>query len=422
MSKEIKCLPRQIDVLKANEEKILVLGGVGSGKTYTMGDLLVKFRSESIHNEICIMANTHTQLRDSVIGAIKKRLEMYGFREDEHWNYMEGSKVFQFLGLNCKLRTYENIDKAVQGLTLHKFLLDEFAFCGRPSQTPMYVYNKLIGRLRGITGVKEVNHDIISRQLFAFSSPDGFNHLHDIWDVNGTPEHKVINMETRDNSFNPDGYYASLVAAYGGEDTPLARQELFGEFVNVTLGKAYYAFNREEHTRSLSRVAGSIVIGMDFNVDPMTATVCQIQGNEIHVIDEVFLRNADTFKMCDALLKKGYGGAYIFPDSTGKNRKTSGKSDFIILREYGFTIKSTRNPLVFDRVNNLNRLLSSNRIIIDPKCKYLIKDLERVNWRGNSLDQKSDPLLTHITDGIGYLAWSLFKISSGAKPLDSIPR
>ena len=113
--------------------------------------------------------------------------------------------------------------------------------------------------------------------------------------------------------------------------------------------------------------------------------------------------------MCDYLKKKGYYGTVI-PDSTGKNRKTSSKSDHLILKDNGFTVMSTLNPFVTDRVNNINRLFTADRIIIDPKCKKLIGDLEKVAWKNEKLDQKTDTMLTHISDALGYGAWKLFPI------------
>ena len=50
----------------------------------------------------------------------------------------------------------------------------------------------------------------------------------------------------------------------------------------------------------------------------------------------------------------------------------------------------------------MNRLLTDNRIIINPKCKKLIGDLEKVSWKDNKLDQKTDPMLTHMSDNAGY--------------------
>jgi len=183
-----------------------------------------------------------------------------------------------------------------------------------------------------------------------------------------------------------------------------------GEFTDANDGEAYYAFVREDHVKETPKAAGTLLIGMDFNVDPMTAIICQYINGIFYIQDEVFLRNSDTFKMCDALLKKRYRGLVI-PDSTGKNRKTSGKSDHQILKDYGYKIPNgIKNPFVSDRVNNVNRLLTEGRIIVDPKCRKLIGDLEKVVWKDNKLDQKSTPeakLLTHISDCLGYVCWHI---------------
>jgi len=151
---------------------------------------------------------------------------------------------------------------------------------------------------------------------------------------------------------------------------------------------------------------------MDFNVNPMTAVVGYYVNETFYAIDEVYLENSDTFKMSDELKRRGYIGD-VYPDSTGANRKTSGKSDHLILREAGFTVKKTHNPIVFDRINNVNRLLTADRLIISPKCKKLIADLEKVVWRDNQLDKKTHPELTHISDALGYWLYAVDNMLKG---------
>ena len=140
--------------------------------------------------------------------------------------------------------------------------------------------------------------------------------------------------------------------------------------------------------------------------------------NEFHVIDEVFLPNSDTYRLCDNLLQRGYRGVHIIPDSTAKNRKTSGRSDIQILKESGFTVIPTLNRYQRDRVNNVNRLLTADRIKINPKCKKLINDLERVSWKNDKLDQTGgNKELTHVSDAMGYGLWKLDKIEDKTKKI-----
>jgi hypothetical protein len=79
----------------------------------------------------------------------------------------------------------------------------------------------------------------------------------------------------------------------------------------------------------------------------------------------------------------------------------------------GRDAKFLTNPAVRDRVNCVNAMLCNQagqrRIWIDPGCKHLITDLERVHWKadpsGNMLPDidKSDPARSHVSDALGYM-------------------
>jgi PBSX family phage terminase large subunit len=213
-------------------------------------------------------------------------------------------------------------------------------------------------------------------------------------------------MNPKDNLENIDDEYLELLEAMPEKER---NRFLLGLFSDADDGLAYYAFDPEKHVKETYQTHGTLFLGFDFNVMPMTAVVFQIIDDTVMVHDEAFLENSDTYKMADYLIKKNYIGDVI-PDSTGRNRKTSGKSDHEILRESGFNVLPTHNPFVTDRVNNVNRLFTNNQIIINPKCKKLINDLNKVSWKDNKLDQKTDPMLTHISDALGYGCYKLMPL------------
>lgn len=212
-------------------------------------------------------------------------------------------------------------------------------------------------------------------------------------------------MNPQDNIENIDPDYITQIL----DNLPEKQKARFKEglFSDDDDGQAYYEFNRDKHVKDCRKHNGSVLCGLDFNVDPMTSVIGQQVNGIFYIFDEVFLNNSDTFKMSHELRERGYSGAMVFPDSTGANRKTSGISDHEILKRDGFSIQATRNPLVIDRVNNVNRLLKEERLIISPNCRKLISDLEKVSWKDGDLDQKSDKMLTHISDALGYLLWKL---------------
>jgi phage terminase large subunit len=220
-----------------------------------------------------------------------------------------------------------------------------------------------------------------------------------------------------DNLDNIDEEYIALLESMPEETR---KRFLEGEYQDISDGQAYYAFRHDIHVKPVRVQVGTKFIGMDFNVEPMTAAIFQVVNGQIQAFDEVYIKVGDTPKMIEELKKRGYAGLHVIPDSTSKNRKTSGKSDFELLREAGFKVEWSMNPLVYDRVVTLNLFFTNNKIIIDPKCKKLINDLERVSWKDNKLDQKGDnKMLTHISDAFGYGVYKL-KDQLSDKPMPKI--
>lgn len=210
-------------------------------------------------------------------------------------------------------------------------------------------------------------------------------------------------MNPIDNLDNIDQEYIGLL-----ESLPERERDRFllGKYTDNTGGQVYYSFNSDIHVKKVERRPGTLYVAMDFNVNPMTAVIGQVINNIFCIVDEAFLENSDTFRMANYLIKKNYIGDLI-PDSTGRNRKTSGQSDFEILKQKGFNILKVHNPLQWDRTNNVNRLFQDNRIIIDPKCKKLINDLHKTTWKDEKIYSGTDKMLGHISDALGYFAWKI---------------
>lgn len=246
----------------------------------------------------------------------------------------------------------------------------------------------------------------------------------DTWEPLKNPNnYQAILMNPEDNAENIDDDYISDIL----DSLPERERNRFklGIFNNDSSGSIYYAFNREKNVKPIDRVNGiPITIGMDFNVSPFTAVICQIVNNSIHVLDEIFLLNSHTGEAAQAIKSKYPGNWTIVPDATGKALKTSaaGLTDHDILKRHGFNVPYVNNPFRVDRYNEVNAMLESGRIIINPKCLNLIKDLERVGYKENTnLPDTKDHMLTHISDALGYLvhwAFPMVKFKSEIKMLD----
>lgn len=397
MSQEIQLLPHQWKSVHSKAQHVLLLGGIGSGKSFALVCFMMKMYKEYPKSLGLITANTYGQLKKATLAAVFKNLTEWGisfqYNQMSSLLTIEGTK--RFLCLSA-----ENYD-AHRGIEVGEWLADEAAYYSKEA------YDVFAGRLRDKRG---------SLQSLFVSSPNGFNWLYDLFIKEGSnnPMYETISATTENNPHLPRGYIEHLKSTYSESQI---EQELMGKFVNISSGKTYYAFDREKNVcDNVSLARGTVFIGMDFNVGFMCSVVLQFLNDKLYIYDEVTLRDSDTYQMANELRKRGYGGATVIPDSTAANRKTSGQSDFEILRQAGFTIKSTRNPFVMDRVNCVNKLLRDEEIIISSKCKVLIADLEQVVWKGNKLDQSGQSKdLTHISDALGYAANML-------KPLRSKPR
>jgi len=66
------------------------------------------------------------------------------------------------------------------------------------------------------------------------------------------------------------------------------------------------------------------------------------------------------------------------------------------------------NPSVIYRIERVNSFLKTAdrtiRLMIVPKCRYLIKDLFSVTWKEGTREQDKKNLeLTHMSDALGYM-------------------
>jgi len=143
------------------------------------------------------------------------------------------------------------------------------------------------------------------------------------------------------------------------------------------------------------------------------------------VVDEIVLSRATTMQACEEFrnrFPKHSAGLIVFADATGARLQTTGRSDLKVLKEefghgeYGaVTYRVPKsNPPVVDRVALMNAKLGSaagvRSLVMDPRCKELIKDFEQVAYKEGSqvVDKEKDPKRTHLSDALGYLMWQEF--------------
>ncbi len=195
-------------------------------------------------------------------------------------------------------------------------------------------------------------------------------------------------------------------------------------------GQIFHAFKREYNVRPCPYLPQqTIVVGSDFNVDPMAWVLGHRFPNRLEWFDEVFLRNSNTLEALNVLWQRYQdhrGGWEFYGDASASQRNTAAAvSDYVQIanderfKRAGRTMHYLRdNPRLEDRFSACNALwenaVGQRRMFIDPRCKKLLADIEQRCYRPGS--RKPADLsfrgrqMGHVTDAMGYAVYYLFPI------------
>lgn len=390
-------------ILAGPSRHVALSGGSRSGKSFLLMYALI-VRAARVKSRHCVLRLNFNHVKRSIVLETFPKVMSLCFpdlkfnlnKTDYIVDFPNGSQIF-FAGLDS-------------GEKVEKILGSEFStiWLNEISQIPYDSVQIALTRLAEKNDLpKKVYYDMNPSTKSHWSYSLFVKKLDPVDNVPvlNPEEYSYFQMNPSQNMDNIDGEYLKMLEAMPEKER---KRFLYGEFGDESQGQVYYSFRRDDHVKEFNKYPGTIWLGEDFNISPGTAVAGQFVDNKFWIFDEVYLENSDTYKMADEFKRRGYGGARICPDSTGKARKTSGQSDFEILKQAGFVIESTHNPLVYDRCNNTNRLFQENRIIIHPRCRKLINDLEKVTWKDGKLDQSgANKNLTHVSDSLCYLLWKL---------------
>lgn len=313
----------------------------------------------------------------------------------------------------------ENPDK-IRNATLCGFWIDEARECKDFKE----LWKVMIGRVLSTGG-----------KGFVTTSPNSYDDIHDIFIANKREGYGTVRFSTFENTTISADAINELAGQY---DEKFAQQELYGQFV-IFEGAVYYTFNRNENAGdyafkcSVYDPNSPIWLCIDFNVSPMAWIIAQPKVNgqglkEVHVIDEIFIRDTNTVDTC-LEFKNRYpnhnAGITLYGDATGRARHTdSNVTNWKIIEaelgRYGLKNRvPVHNPAERDRVNAVNGLICNSkkerRVFVNPKCKNLIRDFEQVSYKEGStqIDKGKDMSLTHASDAFGYMAETEFSLNRG---------
>lgn len=378
------------------------VAGFGTGKSEVMcNSALLDSLEGGSSSLIAMYEPTYDLVRLILAPRMEEKLQQWGVRykynKSENIIYTSNGQMGDFV-----LRTLDNPSRII-GYESFRAKVDEIDTLKHEHAKD--AWTKIIARNRQKPATYKPTTNKPINTVSIFSTPEGFRFVHDRWVVNRKPGYEMIQASTLSNPFLPDDYVDSLRASYPGQ---LIDAYIDGQFVNLTSGTVYNAYDRAR-CRSAETIKDKepLFIGQDFNVGKMASTIYVQRPNGWHAVAEL----CDLFDTPDVIrvIKERWQDAghriIIYPDASGKNRKSSdaSKSDIAILQQAGFDVRvNSRNPAVKDRVLSMNKALECGKVWVnDVACPNSARGLEQQAYDKNGEPDKTTGV-DHQNDATTY--------------------
>lgn len=267
------------------------------------------------------------------------------------------------------------------------------------------------------------------------------------------PNYTFASLSMVDNVWVPLSEVEQAIEDMGGPDDPVCQREVFGRWTAAG-NSLWYAFRPELHIKPAAEVEGEDVTelaiqvafpgtearkdrvaGQDFNLYPCTTVIARVvlpPGAPDHpahyavVVTDEFVTDGQGTEVHGHLLADQFPDLAIACDPSGAqegvtkvkaNESTTHAKD---LAASGHDVRSCHysynglpyHPPQIDSIRLVNHLFRHARLVVDPKCRALIKSLiqQIATQKGTKYappGSKHDKLASS-TDALRYLVWALF--------------
>ena len=170
-------------------------------------------------------------------------------------------------------------EDSLRGAGLNRVILDEYAYF-KP-----HVWEEIVLPMLATS----------QGDAMFIGTPNGFDTMYELFlKGQSDPEWASWQYKTIEGGFVSDDEIDRLKSNMDGR---LYRQEMEGSFES-TGNRAAYNFDRDIHIKKADSLTGNRFIGMDFNVDYMSAVfACEYTDGTVHYFDEIRQMNSNTESM-----------------------------------------------------------------------------------------------------------------------------
>jgi hypothetical protein len=439
-----KPLPKLEEWHSAPQLEKGIKGGVRSGKTYSlMAEALLSAYTNRPYFHLSLSPSFDNAC-DTVVVVLEELCEKNGLE----YKWIKSNRLFRF-NLKDQKDDPANIliygaDMSFKGITAASGDINE------PFSIPkrqIYIWWERISHPEAVRLV---------RLWGGTAEPDKMQWGWEYWEKKNIIDDRsyITTITTYDNKYLSDDYIVRLADKY---DSRMREVYMLGKNINLSADRAYYAFDSEASVipipnsplerggstaepgrRGVLQQNNTLILGFDFNVDPMCAVEMIVEGDTRIQTDEYVIHSSNTGELCEfiiARLKEKYDGELdiiITGDASGHSKKSSslGSTDYSIIKEYfdqsGYKVDyrpPRKNPPVRERINYANKMFETGKYLITRNCKLSIRDRGLVTWKQETdgfVIDKSRPDISHLSDAGDYALWASRSVENTSDGINAI--
>ena len=392
MDIEIPLLPSQLSFVTSKETNPAIVGGIGSGKSKAGTERLLNLMLSDPGADAAYYMPTYDLINLRAIPGMEESLEKIDIPYKT--NKSDYSIEIQGYG-KCIFRSYDKPERIIAYEVAHS-ICDELDTLKKDKAAK--VWRKISERNRQ----RREGKNTIGLVTTPDQGVNGF--VYHKWIKQQSEGYVLYKASTYDNPYLPDGFIRQILDLY---DPILAELYLNGEFVSLNQNKVYHFFDRLKHNtdRVIEDKDAVLHIGLDFNIGGCCAVVFVIDANNPIAVDEFV--SHDTADFINNLTRYKGKKVIVYPDASGASGRTNAsQSDIGMINKAGYQTSCNKsNPVVRDRINAYNGLLSHDRLLVNTdRCQELTSALESQGYTDNGEPEKwnDHPGIDDWLDSSGY--------------------
>jgi len=412
MNVELEFSKQQIDLINPDLERVAIVGGKGSGKTFAGTYFVLNCIAQFPNSRGLLLWNSYPQSLAIWNQDIKPALQSLAWR----FEFNEQKMILKCNGCEIYLKSADlEVMENVESVSFHWGWGDEVSFW------PLKSFETFTSRIR----IRKLNDKDFMPLVRVTSMPDEPDSwLYQALDRMAFTVHEIGLKHNPDAAFAAN-YERTLRSIYEGQQL---KRYLDGERVSVA-GQGLFAVSSDQQGSYPYDPAIDVLVSWDFNNEYRAVTWWQKVGKDEQARDIIACVRSFQMKCTTvhedaeeqaALLKGHETNVYLTGDASGENKtaaatgsmwKSVQESLYKELPSKLRNIVPRSNPLVKDTIEAMNWGLSQGLIKFDQtnarKC-FLSLSACRADKHGEidkSVDYKLGAVRTHEADTARYAVW-----------------